>query len=128
MSNPDGPYDFAGAGFVLLSLDIGNISTGSLSDGTRSQPLSHLTYNGATGAISFQVATSQTENARNLSFTGTAIKDTSGNAIGFTGSWSGERTSISDPNTKAEVRLPGGIGANRVEGPWAAVVERNVIS
>ena len=40
MSNPDNNFDFAGAGFILLSLDIGTISSGSLSDASGSQPLS----------------------------------------------------------------------------------------
>jgi hypothetical protein len=56
----DNQFDFAGAGFILLNLDIGTISAGSLSDASGSQPLSNITFNSTTGATSFHVAESPT--------------------------------------------------------------------
>ena len=94
MSNPDNNFDFAGAGFVLLSLDIGTTSSGSLTDGSGFQPLSNITFDGTTGATSFAVAESPTIGVRNIKFSGNVINDGSGNAIGFTGTWQGIRVPV----------------------------------
>jgi hypothetical protein len=139
MSNPDNNFDFAGAGFILLSLDIGTISSGALSDGSSSQPLGNITFDDATGAISFDVAESPTIRVRNIRFSGNVINDDSGNAIGFTGTWQGVRVPIpveesataaaqSAPTKREEPALgvlPPPIFD--VWGSWAAVVDRDEI-
>ena len=140
MSNPDNTFDFAGAGFILLGLDVGTISSGTLSDGSSSQQLSNITFNDATGAISFDVAESPTIRVRNIKFSGKVIDDDSGNAIGFTGTWQGVRVPIireesatataqSAPTKPKEPALgvvPPPIFD--VGGSWAAVVDRDQIS
>jgi hypothetical protein len=139
MSNPDNNFDFAGAGFILLSMDVGTTSVGTLSDGSRSQPLSKITFDDATGAISFDVAESPTIGVRNITFSGNVINDDSGNAIGFTGTWQGVRVPviIEESATAAAQSAP----AKREEpalgvlpppifdvgGSWAAVVDRDQI-
>lgn len=128
MSNPDNNFDFAGAGFILLSLDIGTISSGSLSDASGSQPLSNITFNSTTGATSFHVAESPTTGVRNINFSGNVINDGSGNAIGFTGTWEGTRLPII---RESDARSAPAIGVIptpfEVEGLWAAVIDRDQI-
>jgi hypothetical protein len=123
MTNPiNNRYDFAGVGFTLLDLDTGKISGGSLSDGTEFQPLSDVTFDNATGVISFRVAKSRIVGVHNISFTGNVIDDSAGNAIGFTGAWKGERIPIiAAPAAAAGVPPP----VDVVEGFWAAVVDRD---
>jgi hypothetical protein len=124
MTNPiNNVYDFAGVGFTLLDLDTGKISGGSLSDGTEFRPLSDVTFNNATGVISFRVAKSRTVGVQNISFTGNVIDDSSGNAIGFTGAWKGERIPIVTAPAAAAIVAP----VDVVEGLWAAVVDRDQI-
>jgi hypothetical protein len=139
MSNPDNNFDFAGAGFILLSLDVGTTSVGELSDGSSSQPLSNITFDDATGAISFDVDESPTIGVRNITFSGNVISDDSGNAIGFTGTWQGFRAPVifeesatasaqSAPAKREEPargRFPRPIFD--VEGSWAAVIDRDQI-
>jgi hypothetical protein len=140
MSNPDNNFDFAGAGFILLSLDVGTTSVGSLSDGSSSQPLGNITFDDATGAISFDVAESPTIGVRNITFSGNVINDDSGNAIGFTGTWQGVRVPVIIEESaraaapSAPVKREG--PALRVSPPpifddvggsWAAVVDRDQI-
>jgi hypothetical protein len=105
-----------------LDLDTGKISGGSLSDGTELQPLSDVTFNNATGVISFRVAKSRTGGVQNISFTGNVIDDSSGNPIGFTGAWKGERIPIVAAPVAAIVPP-----VDVVEGLWAAVVDRDQI-
>jgi hypothetical protein len=128
MSNPDNNFDFAGAGFILLSLDIGTISSGSLSDASGSQPLSNITFNSTTGATSFHVAESPTTGVRNINFSGNVINDDSGNAIGFTGTWEGTRLPII---RESDARSAPAIGVIptpfEVKGLWAAVIDRDQI-
>jgi hypothetical protein len=140
MSNPDNNFDFAGAGFILLSLDIGTTSSGSLTDGSGFQPLSNITFDGTTGAISFAVAESPTIGVRNIKFSGNVINDGSGNAIGFTGTWQGlrvpvivEESATADAQSAPAKREEPAIGVAPpvffdVQGLWAAVVDRDEIT
>jgi hypothetical protein len=124
MTNPiNNLFDFAGVGFTLFDLDTGIISGGSLSDGAEFQPLSDVIFNNATGVISFRVGKSQTAGVQNISFTGDVIDDSSGNAIGFTGAWKGERIPI--VTAPAAAIVPPLVDV--VEGRWAAVVDRDQI-
>lgn len=139
MSNANNNFDFAGAGFILLSLDVGTTSVGTLSDGSSSQPLSNITFDDATGAISFHVAESPTIRVQNIRFSGNVINDDSGNAIGFTGTWQGVQMPviIEESATAAAQSAP----AKRKEpalgvfpppifdvgGFWAAVIDRDEI-
>jgi hypothetical protein len=139
MSNPDNNFDFAGAGFILLSLDIGTTSSGSLTDGSGFQPLSNITFDGTTGAVSFAVAESPTIGVRNIKFSGNVIDDGSGNAIGFTGTWQGVRVPviIEESATAAAQSAPAKPEKPAlrvfpppifdVGGSWAAVVDRDQI-
>jgi hypothetical protein len=123
MTNPiDNQFDFAGVGFTVLDLDTGKIAGGSILDGTEFQPLTEVTFNDATGVVSFRVATSRTVGVRNISFTGNVIDDSAGNAIGFTGTWKGERIPVIAEPTAAVTPPP-----DVVEGLWAAVVDRHQI-
>ena len=138
MSNPDNNFDFAGAGFTLLSLDIGTTSSGSLTDGSGFQPLSNITFNDRTGAVSFGVAESPTISVRNIKFGGNVISDGSGNAIGFTGTWQGlrvpvivEESATADAQSAPAKREEPALGVVppffNAQGLWAAVVDRDEI-
>jgi hypothetical protein len=133
MSNPDNSFYFAGVGFTQLNLTIGTTNYGTLSDGSNSQLLSNITFDDATGAVSFDVGESPT-NVRSITFSGNVINDDSGYAIGFTGTWQGVRMPIimeesaaaaakSGPAIREEPAL--GIfppPIYDVGGSWAAVV------
>lgn len=129
ITNPDTSYYFAGLGFTVLNLSIGDRNAGSLVNQSLTQNLSDISFDNATGAISFAVAESP-ELVRDIQFTGNAITDDSGSAIGFAGTWKGERVTIIRSATGAEhangprqeEALPGPLTPGlAVQGYWSAV-------
>ena len=128
-TNPDTSYYFAGLGFTVLNLDIGRINQGSLANQSFTQPLSDISFDNATGAISFAVAESP-ELVRDIQFTGNAITDSSESAIGFAGTWKGERVIIirtaagaeHTNHPRMEEAPPTSLA---VQGYWSAVVDSN---
>jgi hypothetical protein len=137
MNNPDGNFDFAGIGFTLLSLDVGTISDGTLLGGSLSQPLGSVTFDNATGAISFSAAKSPA-GVEDIAFAGNAIADDSGNVIGFTGTWQGVRVpiiveelaTVAAHRGRVEREKPA-LGITRppffdASGSWAAVADHAI--
>jgi hypothetical protein len=122
MSNPTNWYYFAGLGFTAFYLDIpgpGNINQGSLSNQSFTQPCSDISYDSATGQISFAVAESP-ELVRDILFTGNVISDGTGSDAGFSGTWKGDRVIvIRNEGTALPVQPPPSL---TVEGYWAAVL------
>jgi hypothetical protein len=122
MSNPTGTYYFAGLGFSAFSLDIPGppfINHGSLSDQSFTQPCDDVSYDSATGQLSFVVAESP-ELVRDILFTGNVIIDGSGNAVGFSGTWKGDRVIVIKTEGAALPLQPPPSDLT-VEGYWAAV-------
>jgi hypothetical protein len=119
-------FVFAGVGFTLLSLDTGTVNVGSLSDGSSIQPLSNVTFDGATGAISFYVPDSPTAGVNDITFSGNTISDDFGNAIGFTGTWAGWRVEREEPALRVHPPRPGP-PIFEVGGLWAGVIDRDEI-
>ena len=81
-----------------------------------------VTFNDATGVVSFRVATSRTAGVRNISFAGNVIDDSAGNVIVFTGTRKGERIPVIAEPTAAITPPP-----DVIEGLWAAVLDRHQI-
>jgi hypothetical protein len=113
MTNVSGSFYFAGLGFTTLDVNLvtGGISNGQLSNQSFSQPCSDISYDSATGQVSFAVAESQ-ELVRNILFTGNVIND-GGEPVGLSGTWKGDRVIV--------IRTEG--PALTVEGYWAAVLQ-----
>lgn len=120
----------------MLNLDVGAINRGSLANQSFTQPLSDISFDNATGAISFAVAESP-ELVRDIQFTGNAITDGSGLAIGFAGTWKGERVIVVRTAAGAEhtnrpgkeEALPGPPPTSlAVQGYWSAVRQPEGIS
>ena len=131
MGEPNGNYRFAGVGFTGLSLDFGTTNS-QLKKQASSQPLNNLTYDGATGRLSFQV-TESPANVKGISFTGNIINDVSGNLAGLAGTWKGERALVVEGATRTAERAPGAHQQSAlratpppsgltVEGSWAAIL------
>ena len=134
INNPTADYNFAGLGFTALSLDVrdpSNINQGAITNQSFTQQLSNISFNNSTGAISFAVALSP-ERVRNIQFTGTAITDSSGFVVGFTGTWTGQRIVVirsaqaarregtADKGAAFQIQPP--INSLSVEGFWAATL------
>jgi hypothetical protein len=120
----DGTFYFAGLGFTTLQLFLpapGGIGASAyLSNQSFSQHGSDISYDSATGQLSFAVA----ENpglVRDILFTGHVITDGSG-AVGFSGTWTGRLVTVTRTEEAARpVRPPPGVLP--AEGLWAAVLE-----
>jgi hypothetical protein len=140
INNPTAQYYFAGLGFTMLDLDIRDgplISIGSITNQSLTQPLRDISFNGATGTISFAVAESP-EQVRDILFTGNAITDGTGFVTGFTGTWEGERVivirtqntaeavlavSAAQTSGREEAALPGRPPSGlAVQGSWVAIL------
>ena len=135
ISNPSAQYNFSGAGFTALNLDIRqppNINQGAITNQSFTQPLSDILFDNATGAISFVVAENP-EDVRDITFTGNAITD-AGFAIGFTGTWKGERMPVIRTEKAAEreregaaLPIPPPNNSLTVEGNWSATLANQII-
>jgi hypothetical protein len=128
-NNPTAQYYFSGVGFTMLDLDVRdypNVSLGSITNQSLTQSLRDISFNNATGTISFAVAESP-ERVRNIVFTGSAIPDGSGFAIGFTGTWEGERVLVFGPENE-EPALPGTppVRGLTVQGYWSAALANQI--
>jgi hypothetical protein len=123
MIDVSGTFYFAGLGFTTLDVNIvsGGISSGQLSNQSYSQPCSDISYDSTTGQVGFAVAESQ-QLVRNILFTGNVINDGSGNPVGLSGTWKGDRVIVIRTEGAAlPVQPPP--STLTVEGYWAAVLE-----
>jgi hypothetical protein len=119
---------FAGVGFSSLFLNLGQTSTGNLSvaDPTAAPvPLSQISYDPATGGISFHAAHGGW-NVTNVTFTGSVIGDGAGNVAGLEGTWKGTWIPVILDRAAEKARgrpIPGGglLPFPSATGPWAAV-------
>jgi hypothetical protein len=115
---------FAGLGFSSLFLNLGQTSTGQLSaaGSTAPVPLSQVSYDAATGGISFHAAHGGW-NVTNITFTGSVIGDGAGNVAGLEGTWKGTWIPvIEDRAAKTAKPLPGiPLPFPSATGGWAAV-------
>jgi hypothetical protein len=133
-NNPTAQYYFAGLGFTMLGLDVRNspnISFGSLTNQSFTQSLGDISFESATGTISFTVAASP-EQVRDIVFTGNAITDSSGFVVGFSGTWKGERVIVvkaaraQSPRKQANLFVPPPISSLTVEGYWSAALANQI--
>ena len=122
-------YAFSGVGFTDL-FTTGTGSSGSVSNQSItqpgntsfSQPLSNLTFDSATGAISFSVPESPA-NIRNVSFVGTVTNAVSGILTGMTGTWTGESVLVveeSERTTEQSRRVNRPPIGTATKGIWVA--------
>jgi len=136
MSEMQLSFYFAGLGFTALALTLNDppsVSAGNFSTatGTDGPAVANISYDSATGAISFALVGESPDAIRDVLFTGNAIKDSFGNIVGMSGTWTGQRIPVVRGERAAErpkgappgAAFPGGpppVSSN-VQGNWAAV-------
>jgi hypothetical protein len=95
--------------------------------------LADISYDNATGKISFAVPDSQ-EQIRDITFTGNVINDDTGLSVGISGTWTCERVPVirtaHDVERSKSVHKEPAFGAppgssSTVQGYWSAVLDQN---
>jgi hypothetical protein len=128
---------FAGLGFTGLGLtltDPPSVSAGGFSTpgSTDGPAVANISYDSATGAISFALVGESPDAVRDVLFNGNVTKDSFGNIVMLSGTWAGQRIIVVRAERAAEhpkgarpgAAFPGGpppVSSLNVQGNWAAV-------